>query len=153
MTKLGLKNGVVLALAAGLTGAAADAGIAHFAGGALKHPGQLLPVIFGATGLLLVLAVFRASAGWFRRLVRTVGAGSIAIGLIGTAYHGAALARLLTGGGHFDAGLLGTALTVAPPVMAPGAFVVIGIALWALSSPRVRLTLRDAGPKTADAAA
>lgn len=153
MSKLGLKNGVVLALGAGLAATAADAGIAHFAGGAMRHPAQLVPVLFGGSALLLALAVFRTSEPWLRRLVRAVAGTAVAVGLLGTAYHGAALIRILTAGGGFDGSLLGTALVVAPPVMAPGAFAVIGAALWALASPKVHVTLRDRRRTAASAAA
>jgi hypothetical protein len=48
---------------------------------------------------------------------------------------------------------LKTALAVAPPIMAPGAFVLLGVLIFALGNPRVRIELEPATPVRLAAAA
>jgi hypothetical protein len=149
--RLGLERVAVLALAMGLATMAVDAGIAHFAGRGMKHPGQLAPVIFGAAAVPLAMVAIRGSKEWFRRVVRAVAALGAGVGLVGTAFHAAALMRMVTASGTFDADIVGIALAVAPPLLAPGAFAAIGFALWGLASPRLVMSLRR--PEMAAAAA
>jgi hypothetical protein len=137
----GLKRAAIAGLAGGLVTMALDAGVAHFAGRPMKHPAQLIPIIFGA----VVVALFGALSKWdgerLSKVARIVGASAAAVGAIGSAYHALALLRMVTANGGFDANLLGVAISIAPPLLAPGAFVGLGAALWMLASPRVGITL------------
>lgn len=139
MKTFGLKNTTVALLGVGLVTMAVDAGIAHFAAGTMKHAGQIIPVAFGLVAVTLVCVLFKER--WLTRLARWVGGTAMAVGALGTAYHVAALLRVLTASGSMDSSLLGMALTIAPPLLAPGAFIGLGAALWVLASPRVGITL------------
>ncbi len=141
ITKFGLKRAAALTVAFGLLTMAFDAGLSHFAGRPLKHPAQLIPVAFGA---LVIGLAGPLLAGDERRLfhaARVLAGTAVVMGVVGSAFHVIALCRLLTTGGAVDLSLVGVALSIAPPLFAPGAFVGLGAALWALASPRVGLTL------------
>src|SRR5712691_7573810 len=93
------KRALALALGPGAAAIGGDAAIAHFAGREMAHPAQLLPVIVGPLAALALVAVaaLRLPEKWFRRGARAVGAVLIALGTVGTGFHGRALARLLEG--------------------------------------------------------
>ena len=137
----GLKRAAIAGLAFGLVTMAFDAGIAHFAGRPLKHPGQLIPIVFGAVVFGLLAALRSANEERLRKVGRAVAVAAIAVGAIGTGYHALALMRMLATGSGFDSSMLGVAISIAPPLLAPGAFAGLGAALWALASPRVGITL------------
>jgi hypothetical protein len=136
----GIKRAAIAGLAIGLVTMAFDAGIAHFAGRPMKHPGQLIPVVFGVV-VVGVLGALLKDEERVRKIGRVISVAAIAVGGVGSAYHALALLRMVTTGNGFDADMLAVAISIAPPLLAPGAFIGIGAALWALSSPRVGITL------------
>ena len=137
----GLKRATMTGLAFGLVTMSLDAGIAHFAGRPLKHPAQIIPVAFGAVVMGLLAALLHPDEKRLVKIARTVAVAAVAVGLLGSVYHAVAFVRMLTAGGAFDTSLIGVALSIAPPLLAPGAFAGLGAALWMLASPRVGLTL------------
>jgi hypothetical protein len=139
------KRALALALGPGAAAIGGDAAIAHFAGRDMAHPAQLLPVIVGPLACVALLAVAgpRLPEKWFRRGARAVGALLTALGTVGTSFHARALARLLEGEPLTWAGLK-TALAVAPPIMAPGAFILLGVLIFALGNERLRIELAPA---------
>ena len=141
MRNFGIKRAAIGGLAFGLVTMALDAGVAHFAGRPLKHPAQLIPVVFGAIAIGLVVALFEKKEARLYKIGRVVAAAAIGVGLLGSGYHAIALVRMLTASGALDTNMIGVALGIAPPLLAPGAFAGLGAALWALSSPRVGITL------------
>lgn len=137
---MNVKRIVMLGAAMGLLGMGMDAGISHFALRTMKHAGQLVPVVFGLlAGLtLLVTALLEVTDARLRRVARIVGLAAVAVGTIGTAFHMKPFFMLLEEPGWtLDA--VEMALRIAPPLMAPGAFAVIGLVLTVIASPKLRL--------------
>lgn len=152
LTTIGLRRLVAAGIGVGILVLAGDAGIAHFAGRGMKHLGQLVPVVFGpvAFALLLFTLTTKARRDRFDRLARITGAATAAVGLLGTAFHVVAFLRFFEGkAASMD--LVQIALMLAPPLVAPGAFVGLGALLFGLASHRVTLTLRPVllAPRTA----
>ena len=137
----GLKRAAIAGLAFGLVTMAFDAGVAHFAGRPMKHPGQLIPVAFGAVVIGLMGALLKPNMEHLTKIARAVAVAAMAVGGLGSAYHALALLRMVTTADGFDANMLAVAVSIAPPLLAPGAFLGLGAALWALASPRVGITL------------
>lgn len=137
----GLKRAAIVGLAFGLVTMAFDASIAHFAGRALKHPAQLIPIVFGAVVVGMIGALLKPNEERLTKIARVVAVAAIAVGTIGTGYHVLALLRMLNTGSGLDSSVLGVAISIAPPLLAPGAFAGLGAALWAIASPRVGITL------------
>ena len=144
---LDAKRTLALVLGPGAAAIGGDAAIAHFAGREMAHPAQLLPVVVAPLACLALMAVAapRLPDLWFRRGARAVGTVLTILGTVGTGFHGRALARLLEGS-PFTWENLKTALAVAPPILAPGAFVMLGMMVFALGSPRVRIELEPVAP-------
>lgn len=140
MRGLTARRGIALAIGPGLLTVALDAAIAHFADKSMRHPAQLVPVLFGPVAMVALLgaAIPRVSFRTFRRAVRAVGALGVGVGLTGTGFHLLALWKLLEGAPVTREALL-AALAVAPPVFAPGAFAGVGVIVWLLGSPRLTL--------------
>lgn len=138
--KLETKQLAALAIAPGIAAVALDVAIAHFAGREMAHPAQLLPVTIGPLAALLlgVVATARLPARTFRRGARALGGLVAALGMTGTAFHAHALLRLLQGTPLTWEGLT-TALAVAPPLFAPGAFIGLGALVFLLGDPRLEL--------------
>ena len=147
VANLGPKRALALVLGPGAAAIGGDAAIAHFAGREMAHPAQLLPVLVAPlAGLALIaLAAPRLPGEWVRRGTRAVGGLLAALGTVGTLFHGRALARLLEGAPVTWEGLQ-AALAVAPPLFAPGAFLLLGALIFALGNPRVRIDLQPAAP-------
>lgn len=143
--ELDAKRTLMLALGPGAAVLGGDAAIAHFAGREMAHPAQLLPVTLGpvACAILLAAAGPRLQETWFRRGVQLAGALLAALGTAGTAFHGRALLRLLEGAPLTWANLT-TALACAPPIFAPGAFILLGALVLAAGNPRVHIELQPA---------
>lgn len=142
------KRLAALVLAPGFAALGLDAAIAHLAGRDLAHPAQLLPIVCGPLGALALAAVAATRRGprALERGLRWVGLAMTALGAIGTGFHARALLRLLAGDALSWDGLM-TALAVAPPLMAPGAFAGLGLAVFVLATPRLELRLRpEVGP-------
>ena len=137
----GLKRAAIAGLAFGLVTMAFDAGVAHFAGRPLKHPAQLIPVAFGVVVVGLIGALLKPNLERLSKIARVVAVAAIAVGGLGSAYHALALLRMVTTTDGFDGNMLAVAISIAPPLLAPGAFIGLGAALWALASPRVGITL------------
>ena len=126
------KRIVVLALAPGVAAIAADAAIAHFAGREMANPAQLLPVTVGPLVAVVLMAVVNP------KVVRAAGAVLTLLGTVGTGFHVRAFLRLLAGQRvTWDA--VQSALAVAPPVAAPGAFIGLGVVVYLLGSPALRI--------------
>jgi hypothetical protein len=144
---LDAKRALALVLGPSAAAIGGDAAIAHFAGRDMAHPAQLLPVLVAPLACLALMAVAapRLPGQWFRRGARAVGAVLAALGMVGTGFHGRALARLLEGSPRTWENLK-TALAVAPPLFAPGAFIMLGALVFVLGSPRVRIELQPAAP-------
>jgi hypothetical protein len=141
-TNLNPKRLILLALAPGALVLGGDAAIAHFAGREMAHPAQLLPVTLGPlAALILMLGAWREE--WLRRAVQVGGALLLALGGAGTAFHARALMRLLQGAPLTWENVT-TALAVAPPIFAPGAFALVGALVLAAGNPRVRIELQPA---------
>jgi hypothetical protein len=137
----GIKRAAMAGLAFGLVTMAFDAGIAHFAGRPLKHPGQLVPVVFGAVLVGLIGALSKVNVERLSKIARAVALASIAVGVLGSAYHALAVLRMVTTTGGVDLDMVAVAISIGPPLLAPGAFAGLGAALWALASPRVGITI------------
>jgi len=129
------KNTLMLAAAGGLVAMGLDAGINHFALRELKHLAQLAPVIFGPLAGGVVALLVLAGAARSAAVARGVGVLSMALGAIGTAFHLRPFVMLL------EDSTLETALRIAPPLMAPGAFVALGALLVFAASPAVVVRL------------
>jgi hypothetical protein len=138
------KRATALVAAPGLIALAADAGLAHFAGRDMAHPGQLVPVILGPVlGVALGAAALHPGPnGTFAKALRWVGGVAVLLGGLGTAFHLRALMRLLEGDAFTLDGLM-NAIAVAPPAMAPAAFAGLGALLLALASKRVEIRVAN----------
>jgi len=103
--------------------------LAHLISGTIK-PAEAIPVIFGPiAGLILIVALFlRIRAGKATLLssliVTGVGAASVAVGILGTAFH---WARALPPGNFINYGLRWDWIVFAPPVAGPLAFAGVGL--------------------------
>jgi hypothetical protein len=80
--------------------------------------------------------------GIFRPLLRLVALGSILVGALGTGFHLVPLLKDLSDE-PFSLAALEGAVSLAPPMFAPAAFVGVGALLWLLASPNVMLRLRE----------
>jgi hypothetical protein len=140
-TRRNTRRAVALALALGLAMLAVDAAIGHFAGKDFDNRLQLIPVIYGALGFVVLLVVVwptaRAPFAWSARLL---GVAGVLVGLAGAGFHLNALLNELEG--EYSWSALEGGLSLAPPVFAPLGFAAIGALLWLLPSPRLLLRLR-----------
>jgi hypothetical protein len=132
----------IVALFVGLTlfSLAIDSAIGHFAGKSADNPLQLAPVMIGLIGgmLLSVAAHPGLPLKVFRVLVRVVGGPAVLAGAAGVGYHGRALWMDLADEALSVASLEGV-LSVGPPLLAPAAFLGVGMLLWALGSPSLHV--------------
>jgi uncharacterized membrane protein YedE/YeeE len=92
---------------------------------------------------LTAVAALRLPEPWFRRGAKIVGGVLTALGTVGTTFHARALARLLEGEPLTWNGLK-TALAVAPPILAPGAFILLGALVFGLGAERLRIEFAPA---------
>ena len=133
------KQVALLALGPGVLTIAGDVAIAHFAGREMVNPAQLLPVTVAPLAAVALMAAvhprLKAAAG---RIVRGAGLLLCALGVVGTGFHLRALLRLLAGDRLTWQGLQ-TALAVAPPLFAPGAFIGLGALVWLLGRPEFQI--------------
>lgn len=139
------KRALALALGPGALALGGDAAIAHFAGREMAHPAQLLPVIVGplAAVALTTVAAMRLPERKFRLGAKIVGGVLTLLGATGTTFHARALLRLLEGDALTWTNLK-TALAVAPPILAPGAFILLGALIFGLGAERLRIELAPA---------
>lgn len=141
------KRVVAIALALSLPALALDAAIGHFAGKSNDHWGQWVPIWFAppATLLLLIFCLPPVALPKFRVAMVVGGVLSAVVGIAGTTFHLIATLREL-GQDAWTLPTLEGALSVAPPLLAPGAFIGIGAILVALGNPRLVLLIRGEEP-------
>ncbi len=146
------KRVAAIALALALPSLAFDAAIGHFAGKSNDHWGQWVPIWFAppATLLLLIFSLPKVALPKFRLVMRIGGVLTAAVGVAGTVFHLLATLREI-GQEAWTLPTLEGALSVAPPLLAPGAFVGIGAVLWMLGHPRLVLLLRGEESESASA--
>lgn len=140
---IGLRRLLAVGLGVGVLVMGMDAGIAHFAGRGMRHLGQLVPVVFGPlafTAMLFALGT-KGRRERFDHLARIVGGLTAGVGALGTAYHVVAFAAYFAGKA-VTLDLVGVALMLAPPLLAPGAFIGLGAVLYGLASHKVTVTMR-----------
>jgi len=139
------KRVVAIILALALPSLAFDAAIGHFAGKSNDHWGQWVPIYFAppATLLLLIVSLPAVALPKFRWVMKIGGVLTAAVGIAGTYFHLLATLREI-GQDAWTLPTLEGALSVAPPLLAPGAFIGIGAVLWMLGHPRLVLMLRGA---------
>jgi hypothetical protein len=140
------KKLLTLGLAPAFFMLALDAAIAHFAGKDVSHQAQWIPVGFGIAGGvgLGLVGLLRSSQRGFqiqRMVWRGIGGLSMAVGGAGMTFHLIPLAKDLADE-PFSLAALEGALSVAPPLFAPGAFVALGALLIGLASSRLLVRLR-----------
>ena len=137
------KRLVVLALAPGMLGLGVDSAISHFAGKPVGHPAQVVAVAYALIGAVALglFALRRFSTAAFRLGLRIVGASSAAVGLSGTFFHLRPLLKELAKEDHLSFGIIEGAVSLTPPLFAPGAFVALGALVWLLASPKVKIEL------------
>ena len=138
------------ALAPGLVSLAFEAYVGHYAGttksGASEW--QPVPIWFGIGGFVILMALCVMKPAVFRVGVRVVGLASLAVGVAGLGFHvWSFVADIMSKGlfgmqGEEFMDELDTALGVAPPAFAPGAFALMGLMLYALGSRNVLVRLR-----------
>lgn len=139
--RLGVRKVAVVLLGVGLGTMGLDAGIEHFAGREeIKHLAQLIPVVFGGLSMfaLTSLAFAKVTKETLRKIARTVGALAMAVGATGVAFHARPLIMMVSA----DPSTLGVAMLIAPPIFAPGAFVLLGALLWVVTSEKLVIRIR-----------
>lgn len=135
-------------VAAGFFALTFDVVVGHFADRTIEHsaqvPGALAPFV---CGLIVLLAVFVAkkSSAWFRRLTLGSGVVSLVTGGAGAWFHVAGFADDLAGEVSWESLL--DALSVAPPLLAPLAFVALGAVLIAMNADRWQIDAAVSGSK------
>ncbi len=140
---IGLRRLLAVGLGVGILVMGLDAGIAHFAGRGMKHLGQLVPVVFGPLAFAATLFALKTKRhrARFDHLARIVGGLTAGVGALGTTYHVVAFAAYFAGKA-VTVDLVQMALMLAPPLLAPGAFVGLGAVLYGLASHKVTVTMR-----------
>jgi hypothetical protein len=135
------RRALALAVAPGLAMLAVDAAIGHFAGSDFDNRLQLIPVLYGMLGfVVLPIVVWPKAHAPFAWAARVLGAAGVAVGLTRTWFHFTALGSELKGDYSWPA--IEGGLSVAPPAFAPLGFAAVGVLLWLLPSPRLLLRLR-----------
>lgn len=132
------KRVAVLVLAPGLAAVGVDAWISHFAGKDGDSPLQWVPVIFApiAAILLIAWALPKLSPRAFGIGLTVVGLLSVAVGLWGTILHLRPILEDLKDEETTWSAIQG-ALSLGPPLMAPGAFAALGVILAVLGQRRL----------------
>jgi len=139
-----------LALAPGLVTLAFEAYVGHYAGSTKSGASvfQTVPVGFGLASFVILLMLCALKPNAFRIGVRVVGVVSMLVGVAGLGFHvysfvaDLAANDLLAQHGDDFYDVLDTALGVAPPAFAPGAFALMGVMLFALGSRNVLVRVR-----------
>ena len=136
---------VALLLAPGLGTLALDAFVEHYAGRNGEDPLQAVPVIYGAAGFFLLALVSllrpRAAFVWGARVV---GVSGVVTGVWGAALHAKVFFADLDG--KWTMNTVEGALDVAPPLIAPLAFALVGAALVALTWSKLVLRIEIGKP-------
>jgi hypothetical protein len=131
---LPLQRKILVFLAGGMVTLVFDAFIAHFSWKNLTMKWtQSVPIVYGllASVILAVAALFALPARAHNRLVVTVGALGMGVGLTGITLHSLAIAESLKGE-EVAVTAIGKALQLSPPLFAPAAFAGVGLLLIAL---------------------
>lgn len=142
------RRAVALALAPGLATLGFDAFIEHYAGRSGENPLQAVPVWYGGVAFLLLSFVCvlrpRAAFTWGARII---GAAGVVVGGWGAVLHAQLFLADLDG--KWTRNTIEGALDMAPPMLAPLAFALLGGALIALTSPRLSLRIKVGRPADA----
>jgi hypothetical protein len=114
------------------------AAFSHYAGSRLAHPGQVVPVIFGVVGglMLSTLGLRHFGRVWVCAIGQVVGAFCGVVGVIGLMFHLVPVAQMCLDAKHWTLEVVFTALLASPPLLAPLGFTLIGAVLWCIVSPR-----------------
>ncbi len=139
---------VALLLAPGIAVLALDAFIEHYAGRSGEDPLQAVPVGYGAAAFFVLtlccLVRPRAAFVWGARVV---GAAGVVVGVWGAALHAKLFFEDL--GGKWTMNTVEGALDIAPPLIAPLAFALVGGALIALTWSKLVLRIEVGAPEQA----
>lgn len=139
------RKAIALAVAPGLLALAFDAAVSHFAGKDFDNKLQVVPVVYGVLGAVVMsLLCIPKSRGVFAWTARIVGALGVLVGVTGSVFHMLRLFKEL--GGHYSASAWEGALSVAPPLLAPLGFAGVGALLFLLPSRMLLLRLRVGSP-------
>jgi hypothetical protein len=127
---LGVRRKVVLVAAAGVMTLWLEAFVGHVAGNPHVRWEQFIPLVYGAGAVvaLAVAALLPEPRPALDRLVRVVGALGMAVGMAGTFFHGRAFVGNMAGETVTARHVL-RALSLGPPLFAPGAFIGVGLLL------------------------
>jgi hypothetical protein len=145
--QMGAKRFFALVLAPGLLVFGFDSYISHFWGHEESHKAQWVPVYYCtvATLLLVGAALPRIPPHWFRMILKVVGATCCLVGVAGVIFHVIPMVKDLSDEKFSYAAIQG-AVASAPPLFAPGAFVMVGGLVWLLASQAVFIRLKLSGP-------
>ena len=110
-----------------------DALIGHAAGKEISEPIQVLPAVFGPlAGVVLLIAAPLLSNNGFAWTARIIGGSSALLGLVGSLLHLAALIRDVRRSDELDWTSFEDVIAAAPPLVAPGGFLAVGVAVFLL---------------------
>lgn len=140
----GIKRALAFVLGSLFLGLALDVGIAHFVSGSGGHASQWIPVWFGGlTGTLLLLVTSLVRSDLLMRGVLIIfGVLSVLVGVVGTVLHGAPLVSAVQEAGFTSENFVEALSLHAPPVLAPGAYALLGLAMLVLASPKLEVQIR-----------
>lgn len=153
LRRLGPKRLVFLLLSLGYVGLFVDAYIGHeVSGGGISENTQYLPLVFAPTAAIVCafLGLQRVSERSLHWTSGIVGWASSVMGLVGTLLHLRPVFVDLQDEETTFSAILG-ALGSSPPLLAPAAFLAIGVLMLAVGSRRVRISVdpRRATPEGA----
>jgi hypothetical protein len=145
--RLGPKRFVLLLLAGGYVALFIDAYIGHeVTGGGISNPAQYLPLGFSPLAALVCafLGLKRVSERLLAWVTGVVGSVSAVMGAVGVGLHLYPVLLDLQNEEVTWAAFLG-ALGSAPPLLAPAAFLAVGLMLIAVGARRVRISIQTPG--------
>ncbi|MBK8011033.1 MAG: hypothetical protein IPK13_06755 [Deltaproteobacteria bacterium] len=138
----GTKRALAFVLGSLYPGLGLDVAIAHFVSGSGGHASQWVPVGFaGAAGILLIAASLVGSERLMSGILIIFGSLSIVVGVVGTILHGAPLMSAVSEAGFTWENFVEALSLHAPPVLAPGAYALLGLAMLGLSSKKLQIRL------------
>jgi hypothetical protein len=150
LKRIGVKRLAFLALAPAFIAVTIDAGISHAVGKEVEHAPQYVPIFFGPLAALATAALgaFALSERVVRRVSAAIGLLGAVIGTAGLWFHFQVLVADLSDE-TFSLSALAGALSLSPPVLAPGAFAGLGVLVLVLGHPKFRLDWGGVGDKKA----
>jgi hypothetical protein len=142
MKRLGAKRLIALLLGPGVLAIAFDSAIAHFAGKAADNTLQFIPLIYGFVACLglIAAALPKISRRAFQITMRVFGGTAALVGIAGTIFHLLPIIEDLKDE-SLTLGSIEGAISLAPPLFAPGAFIGLGGLIWILGSNAVAIRL------------